>query len=243
MSRKKPILFGILIITILILGFLLWSSSTNQIMERAEEQLLSDPQVQINLNSWLVFSPRNKRPKTGLIFYPGGRVNPKAYSPLANQLARYGYQVVIVTMPLNLAIFGRNQATKVMEKYSEIPQWFIGGHSLGGAMAADYVHDHPDKLSGLILLASYPAENNDLSSLQIKVLSVSGTKDGLVTPEKIKSFQSHLPDDTEWLVISGANHAQFGWYGEQSGDQKAEISRQKQHELTVTAIKEFMQKF
>lgn len=243
MRKKKPILLSILVVVVLlIVGFLVWASSSNPVMERAEKNLLSNHQVNVSLDPWLVFSPINENPTTGLIFYPGGRVDPKAYSPLANELARSGYQVVIVPMPLNLAIFGSYQAAKVMEKYPEVTEWVIAGHSLGGAMAAHYIHDHPDELSGLILLASYPAKNDDLSSIKIKVLSISGTNDGLATPEKIESFQEYLPDDTQWLVISGANHAQFGWYGEQSGDLPAEISREEQQELTIKAMKSFLQK-
>ncbi|MFW6281877.1 MAG: alpha/beta hydrolase [bacterium] len=116
----------------------------------------------------------------------------------------------------------------------------MGGHSLGGAMAARYTYNNYSKLSGLILLASYPADNNDLSDKDIKVLSIYGGNDGITSLKKIDNSRDNLPDDTEYIEIKGGNHSQFGWYGFQDGDKKASISREKQQALIIDAIRKFL---
>jgi len=135
---------------------------------------------------------------------------------------------------------GVNRAESVINKYEEITDWVIGGHSLGGAMAARYTYNNPQKLSGLILLASYPAQNNDLSDMDIRVLSIYGSSDGITSQEKINNSKENLPDDTEWVEIKGGNHSQFGWYGFQDGDDEAQISREKQQSIIVDAITNFL---
>ena len=186
-------------------------------------------------DKWLVFAPKQTTPTTGFIFYPGGLVDPRAYAPPVHAIAAEGYLVVIVPMPLNLAVFGSGKATNVINAFPEIEQWVIGGHSLGGTMAGQYAAQNSGNVSGLGLWASYPAESNNLSNNNLKVVSVYGTNDGLVTPENIDHSRALLPPDTEFVAIEGGNHAQFGWYGPQDGDNSAAISRLAQQEQTVTA--------
>jgi len=114
----------------------------------------------------------------------------------------------------------------------------IGGHSLGGAMASSYVYNHEDELDGLVLWAAYPAENNDLSSRILPALSIYGTEDGAAAelPEK----GERLLPEPEWLVMDGGNHAQFGYYGVQSGDGVATISREEQHAIFTEATADFL---
>ena len=65
--------------------------------------------------------------------------------------------------------------------------------------------------------------------------SIYGTLDGLATTEKIAASRPQLPPTTEWVAIAGGNHAQFGWYGPQSGDNPATISREEQQRQIVEA--------
>ena len=90
------------------------------------------------------------------------------------------------------------------------------------------------------MLASYPAQNNDLSDMDIRVLSIYGSSDGITSQEKINNSKENLPDDTEWVEIKGGNHSQFGWYGFQDGDDEAQISREKQQSIIVDAITNFL---
>jgi pimeloyl-ACP methyl ester carboxylesterase len=144
-------------------------------------------------------------------------------------------------MPLNLAVLGANRADAVIKANPEIGHWAIGGHSLGGSMAAKYVYDHPQAVDGLALWASYPAGNNSLAGRDdLATVSISGTQDGLSTPAKIEASRALLPGSARYVAIEGGNHAQFGWYGPQSGDNPATISREDQQRQTVTATVELL---
>jgi pimeloyl-ACP methyl ester carboxylesterase len=167
-------------------------------------------------------------------------VDYRAYAPAAQVIAEAGYLVVIVRMPLNLAVLDPQAAAGVIAAYPQIKHWAVGGHSLGGAMAANFVYSHPGVAEGLLLWAAYPAGSNDLSRAAVRVLSISGTFDGLSTPVKIAASQVLLPDNTTWVVIEGGNHAQFGWYGAQAGDIPATISREEQQGQIVIATAEFL---
>jgi len=138
-------------------------------------------------------------------------------------------------MPLHLAVFGSDRAASVIQSFPEIENWVIGGHSLGGAMAASYADQHCDQIKGLVLWAAYPSKSNDLTDCPIKVTSIYASLDGLATKKKIDASRSLLPSDTTWVEINGGNHGQFGWYGNQSGDKPATISRVKQQALVVQA--------
>lgn len=166
---------------------------------------------------------------------PGGRVDARSYAPPVRAVAERGYLVVIVPMPLNLAVFSPDRATKVIDAYPEIRSWTIGGHSLGGAMAANFVVQNPYQVQGLFFWAYYPASSDDLSRLDLEVFSISGTLDGLSTPKKIEASRPLLPASTRWVAIRGGNHAQFGWYGEQPGDNPAAISREAQQGEAIRA--------
>jgi predicted alpha/beta-hydrolase family hydrolase len=231
----KWVLVGMVAAVLLALAsFTIWAYTPLGPMPEALAALSSDGQVQVEAGPWLTFQPTGSQPDTGLIFYPGGRVDYRSYAPLAREIARQGYTVVIVPMPLNLAVFGAGRASDVIAAHPEIQHWVIGGHSLGGAMAANYVYGHPDAVSGLALLAAYPAGNNSLADRNLDVLSIYGTQDGAV--DQLKAAQSLLPPGTEWMAIDGGNHAGFGWYGPQPGDGAASISRGAQQARTVAGV-------
>jgi pimeloyl-ACP methyl ester carboxylesterase len=143
-------------------------------------------------------------------------------------------------MPLSLAVFDPGAAGLVMAANPDVLHWAVGGHSLGGAMAANFVFSNPGAADGLILWASYPAASNDLSASGVKVASISGTLDGLSTPAKIAASIPLLPPDTVWTPIEGGNHAGFGWYGVQAGDNPATISREEQQAQVVQATVDFL---
>ena len=218
------------------LGFVVWASNSLQPMPVALFALQSDDQVQVQTEPWLEFRPMNESPSAGVIFYPGGKVDPRAYAPPMHQIAAQGYLAVIVPMPLNLAVLAPGKASQVMAAYPEIKDWIIGGHSLGGAMAAHFVKQNPTLLDGLFFWAAYPASGDDLSQMDLKVVSISGSLDGLATPDKIEASRVLLPADSIWIPIEGGNHAQFGWYGDQPGDNPAEISREEQQQIAIQAV-------
>jgi dienelactone hydrolase len=233
-------LWAVALLVIIIGGFVIWGETPSKPMPEALSALQSDTQVSVTTGKWLTFEPVNSPPETGFIIYPGGRVDYRAYAPAAHQIAARGTLVVIVHVPLNLAVFDPAAASSVIAAFPKIKHWAVGGHSLGGSMAANFVHAHPGVVQGLVLWASYPAGSDNLSVSGVKVLSISGTLDGLCTPAKIKASHPLLPADTVFVPIQGGDHAQFGWYGPQSGDNPATITRADQQIQIVQATLDFL---
>jgi pimeloyl-ACP methyl ester carboxylesterase len=217
-----------------------WASSAAGPMPRAVAALESGDGVRVEREPWLVFQPEGGQSEVGLVFYPGGRVDPRAYAPAARAIAAEGYLVAIVPMPFNLAVLAPDRAADVMTAYPQVRAWAVGGHSLGGAMAARFARSHSSAVDGLVLWAAYPDGSDDLSSHSLEVASIFGTLDGLATVEKIEASRPLLPADTLWVAIEGGNHAQFGWYGPQSGDGEAALGHEEQQERVVAATLDLM---
>jgi hypothetical protein len=215
-------------------GFIVWAETPPSPMEQALNALQSDLNVTVISGKWLTFKPTTINYTTGLIIYPGGRVDYRSYAPLAHAIANEGYLTIIVHMPLNLAVFGANAANDVIASHPEIT-WAIGGHSLGGTMAAQYAFENPSKIGGLVLWAAYPASGNNMSSYILQVTTIHGSNDGLVSTAQIQSSLDMLPPTTVYVEIAGGNHAQFGYYGDQSGDNQATITREAQQTQTLNA--------
>ena len=135
-------------------------------------------------NNTIIYSPEN--PTTGLIFYPGGKVEHTAYAPLMEACASEGILCVLIEMPFHLAVFDINAADGIQEQYPNIENWYIGGHSLGGSMAASYLADNIEDYTGLILLGSYSTA--DLSQTALKVLSIYGSEDTVLNLDKYQTF-------------------------------------------------------
>lgn len=232
----------ILVLGLTTAGFALWALNIPAPMPEALAALESSSAVTVSQDQWITFSPTFIEPQSGLIFYPGGRVDARAYAPAAHAIAEAGHLVVIVPMPLNLAVFAPGSARAVMDAFPDVADWYVAGHSLGGAMAANFVYANPSCCAGLILWAAFPAENNSLANLDsLHVASIYGTLDGLATPDEILASRTLLPPSARLLPIAGGNHAQFGWYGAQNGDNPAAIDRATQQRLTVEATLAVMQ--
>ncbi len=170
----------------------------------------------------------------GLIFYPGGKVDEGAYAPLMRQLAANGLFCVVCKMPCRLAVLDENAADGIREAYPSVSRWYLGGHSLGGVMAASYLSGRPDGFDGLILLASYASK--DLSDSGLSVLSIYGSEDGVLNRRSYERNREHLPPGALELVIEGGCHAGFAMYGPQRGDGTPAISAGEQIRRTADAI-------
>lgn len=171
----------------------------------------------------------------GLIFYPGAKVDAAAYAPVMDELAEAGICCVAVKMPYHMAIFDTDAAERVMEQFAKVERWYLGGHSMGGAMAAGFVAEHEAEFEGLILLAAYPTK--EITGLP--VLSVYGSEDLVLNREKYAESILLASQLTE-RVIEGGNHAGFGDYGAQEGDGTAQITSEEQWQETVDYILNFM---
>jgi len=243
---KKGLKTALIIIGVVLLlgviGFIAWGLTplgpTNEALAAMESN--ANVTVQDNGN-FIVFTPTSNTPITGFIFYPGGHVDYRSYAPIAQEIASHGYMVSIVKMPLSLAVFGINKADKVITAYPDMRYWVIGGHSLGGSMAASYAKKQSDKVQGLAFWASYPATSDDLSSTSLKGLSTHGSNDQVLNMDNFNATKALLPPGTIMQVIQGGNHAQFGNYGLQPGDGTATISAADQQaqaaDLTVRLLR------
>ena len=221
--KKLKIEITIVIIISLITGIMAYLNQYYH-AEGVEDALESDVEVTVT------------NTESAMVFYPGAKVEEISYAPLMKQLAANGLDCYLVTMPGNLAIFGMNKATDVMTAY-KYKHWYIGGHSLGGAMAASYAADHADELDGLLLLAAYSTK--DLSDSDLAVVSLVGSEDGVINRDKLAKYADNLPKDTTVdIQFAGGNHAYYGNYGEQDGDGKAGISREEEQATVVNAVVE-----
>lgn len=234
--RKKVLVIVAAALIIATLTFIIWAETPLGPMPEALQALQSDSVVQVVADRWLVFQPASGMKKSAFIFYPGGRVDERSYAPLAHAVAEQGYLAVIVPMPLNLAVFGVDKASEVIAAYPQVSAWVIGGHSLGGSMAAQYALKNPASIDGLLLCAAFPASSDDLSNANLSVVSIFGSRDGLVSSVEINSSAKLLPNTTVWMEIVGGNHAQFGYYGIQPGDNEATITRELQQSMVVEAV-------
>ena len=231
-TKKRLMLSPVILIGIFIISFIVWTSSYYRATEETQAVFQSVSNITIEKGRYITFTPKTTT-DTGFIFYPGGKVEEEAYAPLCKRIASEGYKVVIVSMPFKLAVLGKNRATDVVETYPEIKNWAIGGHSLGGVMAASYAYSNPSIIKALILYASYPQDSNNMSKQNIKVLSSWGSKDGVADINKIKASQNLLPKDSIFQNIEGGNHGQFGNYGFQKGDNASNISASQQQQIAV----------
>jgi hypothetical protein len=228
---KRVLLFLSGLLLLFVLVFFLYISDYYKADESAVEALNKDlKENNAILKDDLIIIPSKIKSDSALIFYPGGKVEATAYYPLLSKFADNGITCVLVKMPFHLAVFDPSAADRVFDTLPEIKNWFIGGHSLGGAMASKYMSENPGKLKGLILLGAYVY--GDVPSS--KALTIYGTKDGVLDTEKIKDSDLQLP-------LVGGNHANFGNYGEQKGDKEADISREVQQEKTAEAVGEFVE--
>lgn len=214
---------GLVIVLVAVVGFVGWARLNRYPALSAAQ---GQAQVATHMNGWLVFEPQQPS-GAGFILYPGGLVDAAAYAPLAQALADQGVFTVITPMPLELAVLNSNAADGVTAAFPQVKVWAIGGHSLGGAMAGQYLATHPEStrtIRGLVLWGARLSGGIDVVRLPIQVLSIYGTLDGLI-PGNLSDADRrlNLPLETQLLAIEGGNHAMFGDYGLQKGDNAATI--------------------
>ena len=228
---KKSLKIALItIITLLVLltgAFSIYVSDFYKADQVAIENIMNEDTTNV-LDDFIILSPTIPS-DTALIFYPGAKVEYTAYAPILDKLRQNGITCVLVEMPFNLAILNKNAADEVFEELPNIENWFIGGHSMGGAMASSYAADHKDKVKGLILLGAYIY--GDVSPEN--ALTVYGTLNS--------NLEKNIDYTENVVIIEGGNHAQFGNYGEQKGDPPATISREEQQNIAVTEILDFIQ--
>ena len=230
---KKRIVSTVIIV-ICLLVFLFFGYTGNYYRTTDKNALKSTPDVSVSETDYGYFFDGPSEDKC-LIFYPGGLVEDTAYSALLKIIAAKGYDCALVNMPFNLAVFNSSAAENVRKEYS-YSDYYLGGHSLGGAMAADYAASHSEEYKGLLLLAAFPTK--DLSESSLNVLSIYGSSDHVLELQKFKEARTLMPQSYTEKMIKGGNHDHFGNYGHQKGDRKASITNEMQQKETADLISE-----
>ncbi len=231
-ARSRPRLRRVLLVlagllAVATVAFVVWASLARPAEPAALQAAIDDPAVEVSLGPVVELRPADGEPARGVVFYPGARVHREAYvATWAPIVAATDTLVLIPRMPLNLAFFGRSRADGLIDDTPDVEEWWVGGHSLGGAMAASWLGgQEPGQVEGLVLWASFSTGGAGLEDREdLTVLSVAGSRDGLATPDDIAERRELLPADARMVEIEGMNHAQFGAYGPQGRDLTPEIS-------------------
>lgn len=266
-SRGRVVLFILYglcaAIGLAIISFIVWAETPLGPGRASLAALESGADVTVtNVGGWTEFTPAHPvslssggaAGDTGFVFYPGGRVDWRSYAPVLSRIAAKGCLVIVTPVRLNLAFLDIDAAKSPLAAHPEIRTWAIGGHSLGGVAASLFAEKNPELISGIVFWASYPsdsglleggsgegnADGDNSMGRGFRILSVSASKDGLATPEKIAASRANLPSDTIFSVIEGGNHGGFGDYGPQKGDNPAEITAEDQWRQTAEATAAFL---
>ena len=228
---KKALIVVFILPLILICTFLIYAANYYHADSKANDSMISDDIVKISKSEygWMFDGPSDN---DLLIFYPGAKVEATSYSPILHELASREMDVYLVKMPFNFAFFGINKADDVIEQ-SKYENYYIGGHSLGGAMAANYAAENNNKVKGVVLFAAYPAKQLPDNLIEI---SIYGTEDKVLNNEKYIEGKNFSSNNLKELIIEGGNHAQFGNYGLQKGDGAALITSDEQQISSIYFI-------
>lgn len=240
-ARRILLGLGAVLATTVVVGAVAWlrpfpaDQVAVDVMAGTEAVAVTDSTRSITL------SPREGEPTVGVVVQPGARVDPRAYVALWERVSAQGYLVVIVKQPLNIGFLSIGAPGRIIDDHPEVDRWVLSGHSLGGVAASEYAVDEPERVDGLVLWASYPlgslADRDDLVAA-----SISGSEDGLSTPEDIEASRPDLPAETVFTEIDGAVHAFFGDYGEQPGDGVPTIGREEAQAQIVAATVEALER-
>jgi hypothetical protein len=204
---------------------LVWTASGPSLGRAAALAMNVHETIDIQSEPWLSFEP--EAATVGLILYPAARVQAEAYAPLARQLAERGLLVVIVDPPFRAPLLANNTPDGIVSDFPEIEVWAVGGHGFGAMMAASYLDRRPE-VQALVLMGAVTPTFVDLSNRDVVAVSVVGSLDGFVSVVEIEESKGRMPSDFVIAHIDGANHAQFGDFGELVRDGTADLAAAEQ---------------
>ncbi len=232
--RRRTVALVLLAMVVVVVGAGAWYLQPQPLLPQAQDSLGATPDTAfVKVGDRYEWSPPSSHYSIGLIVYPGAKVPPAAYGPLAQRIAAHGYLVAVVSMPFNMAVLDINAAKPVIADHPEVTRWAIAGHSLGGAMAAQFIAGNAGVMRGLALWAAYPA--SDISKSGVAATSVYGTLDAGVDRITSPETRALLPPDTVFVPIEGGNHEQMGYYTGQPNDPPATITRDEQQRQVAEA--------
>lgn len=229
MKKKIIIIVSVILISIVFIYLL---TGNYKASAEINEYLKSKDSVTVNkIKEGYFFDGPGE--ETAIIFYPGAKVDYKAYSKLMYEISLNGKDTFLLKMPFNIAFFGINKGDNIIKNY-KYDNWYLSGHSLGGVVANLYASKKPDSIKGVIVLASYPTKK---LSNNINYISIYGTNDKVLNIKKYEEAKKYLPDNYQEYKIDGGNHSYFANYGNQKGDGEASITREDQQNYVINIIK------
>lgn len=230
-SPRRPVRSMFQAIGLVVLGFVAWWLAPFP-ADQVAVDALTDPEgyAVTESASSIVLEPDAVRSGVILTFYPGARIDARAYGHILSRLARSGHQVNLLKPPLGIGIlvFG-------VTRPDDATTWVVGGHSLGGVAASSV----GDGAEGLLLWASFPGSDiSDRTGLEVS--SIYGSADTFATSSDIAASESNLPEQTVFVSIEGGIHSFFGDYGIQPGDGEPSIGRDEaQGEIVAASLELF----
>lgn len=216
------------LILVAVIGFLVWT----QLTYGPTDEALGYAAEATEVDNRLEFGDPDS--EVGIILYPGAKVEKEAYAYYGSRLAEEGVFVAIPSLRLNLGIADIDAAETIIAAHPGIERWIVGGHSLGGSAASGFALENESRVEGVIFLASYPISS--MVESELRVLSISGEVDGLATQTDIEASRENVPDDAVFYEIVDGNHANFGIYGPQDGDNDSPLSAKEQLDETIEQI-------
>ena len=180
-------------------------------------------------------------PRDALILTHGAGSNCRAplLVALANLFAQYGYLVLRCDLPFRQvrptgpprpgdAPRDRQGLANSVATVKELisGRIFLGGHSYGGRQSTMLVAEHPELVSGLLLLSYplHPPRNpqqlrvQHLPKLRVPSLFVHGTRDPFGSIQEIESALKLIPAAARILTVDGAGH-DLGFKGKKTGEE------------------------
>jgi hypothetical protein len=238
LGRTKKILLAVIIlILVAAAGAFIYFNDFYHSEELVNKYLESGGNVSVtHIEEGYYFKGQNNS-DTAMIFYPGAKVEYTAYAPMMYEMAENGIDCFLIEMPFNMAFFGADKASSIIDNYT-YSNYYVSGHSLGGVVASSFANENANKVKGVVLFAAYPSSKMDD---KLKLLSIYGSDDGVLNMESYNENKKNWPDESEEFVIKGANHEGFAYYGAQDGDNNASITPEKQQDIAIQKILEFTQ--
>lgn len=229
-------------IVLLLAGFLVYMYVESRPTAQARLAIQTDATVRVTVRPEdMLFEPvAVRRAAAALLFLPGSPVDPIAYAPLARAIAARGHSTAIVSLPYRglASAKSRHLATRASEAMRALgaQRWVIAGHSRGGEFGSRLVLDNPGRFAALVLIATTHPRSFSLVNTSVDVIQVSGDRDGTTSDDELGAARARLPASTRHVVISGANHSQFGFYGSYPFDGTPTISHASQIAQTVDIL-------
>lgn len=242
-----------------VLGFIFFLTACSQgpalqPMPEALEALNSDATTDVEIttverwpddaNTYYVFTPVDITVNSGVIIYPGGNVDFRAYAPTAKAIAEEGYLVALLSAPEDLAILGIERGARIIDTYPDIESWSTAGHSLGGTVAAAFAYFNETLVDGVIIWDSYPFNLWSLKNRDIRAKTIYGTNGGNTTVEQFEASAKDLPPGSELVAIEGGVHTFFGYYGDGEtlyhNEDPTDLTREEQQAILVAETVAFL---